>query len=243
VADASAPGPEAQVSRLYEQAETQAARASEELVGSRGFAGLLSQFAENTAAVTKRSSDLWTSCCATCGLPAGAMSYGLVRQLARTEDKLGAGVARGRTVARRARARARPEGGLPGQSHECPGLSGIRRPRLRASEVSVSALQTRSRLPRATVEFSRTSSLRSRTLRSGWRRGTSLDASRDDALPLQLEPARARGPDPARVRVDQSSGNLRIAAGSSFVEFLHEEGFDVYLVDWGFPTRRTPTWD
>jgi hypothetical protein len=57
VADANAPGPDAQVRALYEQAETQAARASEELVGSRGFGGLLGQFAENTAAVTKLSSD------------------------------------------------------------------------------------------------------------------------------------------------------------------------------------------
>jgi polyhydroxyalkanoate synthase len=30
--------------------------------------------------------------------------------------------------------------------------------------------------------------------------------------------------------------------GSSLIEFLLDEGFDVFLVDWGFPTTRTPTW-
>ena len=52
-ADRDAPSPAEQVARLYEQAESEAAKASERLVGSGGFASLLGQFAENAAALTK----------------------------------------------------------------------------------------------------------------------------------------------------------------------------------------------
>src|SRR5665213_2973178 len=45
------------VAALYEQLEGQAAQASEHLVGTRGFAGLLGQLAENTAALTKLGND------------------------------------------------------------------------------------------------------------------------------------------------------------------------------------------
>jgi hypothetical protein len=88
VAEASTPGPEAQVSRLYEEAETQAARASEELVGSRGFGGLLGQFAENTAAVTKLSSDAMDLVLRNLRVAGRRDVVRLARQLARTEDKL-----------------------------------------------------------------------------------------------------------------------------------------------------------
>jgi hypothetical protein len=88
VADASTPGPEAQVSRLYEQAETQAARASEELVGSRGFGGLLGQFAENAAAVTKLSSDAMDLVLRNLRVAGRRDVVRLARQLARNEDKL-----------------------------------------------------------------------------------------------------------------------------------------------------------
>ena len=30
--------------------------------------------------------------------------------------------------------------------------------------------------------------------------------------------------------------------GRSLVEFLIDEGFDVFLVDWGYPDEKTPTW-
>ncbi len=86
--EASAPEVEAQVSRLYERAETQAARASEELVGSRGFGGLLGQFAENTAAVTKLSSDAMDLVLRNLRVAGRRDVVRLARQLARTEDKL-----------------------------------------------------------------------------------------------------------------------------------------------------------
>ena len=55
--DRSSPSPSDQVARLYEQAETQAAKASERLVGSQGFASMLGQLAENAAALTKLGND------------------------------------------------------------------------------------------------------------------------------------------------------------------------------------------
>jgi hypothetical protein len=88
VADASTPGPEAQVSRLYEQAEAQAANASEELVGLRGFAGLLGRLAENAAAVTKLSSDAMDLVLRNLRVAGRRDVVRLARQLARTEDKL-----------------------------------------------------------------------------------------------------------------------------------------------------------
>lgn len=88
MAEASAPEPDAQVSRLYEEVEKQAARASEELVGSRGFGGLLGQFAENTAAVTKLSSDAMDLVLRNLRVAGRRDVVRLARQLARTEDKL-----------------------------------------------------------------------------------------------------------------------------------------------------------
>jgi hypothetical protein len=88
MADSNSGGPEAQVSRLYEQAEAQAARASEELVGSGGFGGLLGQMAENVAAVTKLSSDSMDLVLRNLRVAGRRDVVRLARQLARTEDKL-----------------------------------------------------------------------------------------------------------------------------------------------------------
>jgi hypothetical protein len=88
VADVSTPRPDAQVRALYEQAETHAERASEELVGSRGFGGLLGQFAENTAALTKLSSDAMDLVLRNLRVAGRRDVVRLARQLARTEDKL-----------------------------------------------------------------------------------------------------------------------------------------------------------
>ncbi|MDQ6607169.1 MAG: hypothetical protein M3Z06_11560 [Actinomycetota bacterium] len=88
MAEESTPGAEAQVRSLYEQAETQAARASEELVGSRGFGGLLGQLAENTAAMTKLTSDAMDLLLRNVRVAGRRDVARLARQLARTEDKL-----------------------------------------------------------------------------------------------------------------------------------------------------------
>jgi uncharacterized protein YicC (UPF0701 family) len=77
-----------QVSRLYEEAEAQAARASEELVGSTGFAMLLAHAAENAAALTKLSADAMDFVLRNLRVAGRRDVVSLARQLARTEDKL-----------------------------------------------------------------------------------------------------------------------------------------------------------
>lgn len=80
--------PAEQVARLYEQAETQAAKASEQLVGSGGFSSLLGQLAENTAALTKLRNDWMDLVLRNLRLASRRDIVRLSRQLARTEDKL-----------------------------------------------------------------------------------------------------------------------------------------------------------
>jgi hypothetical protein len=80
--------PAEQVSRLYEDLESQAATASEEIVGSSGFAALLTRAAENTAALTKLSSDAMDLVLRNLRVAGRRDVVSLSRQLARTEDKL-----------------------------------------------------------------------------------------------------------------------------------------------------------
>jgi hypothetical protein len=80
--------PAEQVARLYEQAETQAATAGERLVGSGGFASLLGQLAENTAALTKLGNDWMDLVLRNLRLASRRDVVRLSRQLGRTEDKL-----------------------------------------------------------------------------------------------------------------------------------------------------------
>jgi hypothetical protein len=87
-ADRDAPSPAEQVARLYEQTESEAAKATERLVGSGGFASLLGQLAENTAALTKLSGDALDLALRNLRLAGRRDVIRLSRQLARTEDKL-----------------------------------------------------------------------------------------------------------------------------------------------------------
>jgi hypothetical protein len=77
-----------QIARLYEQAESAAAVASERLVASEGFASLLGQLAENAAALTKLSGDALDLVVRNLRLAGRRDMIRLARQLARTEDKL-----------------------------------------------------------------------------------------------------------------------------------------------------------
>lgn len=81
-------GPAEQVARLYEQAEAQAAKSGERLVGSGGFASLLGQLAENTAALTKLGNDWMDLVLRNLRLASRRDVVRLSRQLGRTEDKL-----------------------------------------------------------------------------------------------------------------------------------------------------------
>ena len=87
-ADRDAPNPIEQVARLYEQTESEAAKATERLVGSGGFASLLGQLAENGAALTKLSGDALDLALRNLRLAGRRDIIRLSRQLARTEDKL-----------------------------------------------------------------------------------------------------------------------------------------------------------
>jgi hypothetical protein len=87
-AERDGPSPTEQTARLYEQAESEAARATERLVGSAGFASLLGQFAENAAALTKLSNDALDLVLRNLRLAGRRDVVRLSRQLARTEDKL-----------------------------------------------------------------------------------------------------------------------------------------------------------
>lgn len=82
------PTPSEQVAGLYEEAEAQAAKASERLVGSGGFASVLGQLAENAAAVTKLSGDAMDLMLRNLRVAGRRDVVRLARQLGRTEDKL-----------------------------------------------------------------------------------------------------------------------------------------------------------
>jgi hypothetical protein len=88
MADASTPGPEAQVRELYEQAESRTAQAFEELVSSPSFGVLLARSAENTAAIARIGSDFADLVLRNLRLAGRADVTRLARQLHRTEDKL-----------------------------------------------------------------------------------------------------------------------------------------------------------
>lgn len=74
--------------RTYDETEAQAAQAMEHLVGSRGFGGLLGQFAENTAALTRLGSDAMDLIIRNLRVAGRRDVVRLSGQLARTEDKL-----------------------------------------------------------------------------------------------------------------------------------------------------------
>jgi hypothetical protein len=86
--DREPPTPPEQVSRLYEETESEAAKAAERLVGSRGFASLLGQLAENTAAMTKLGNDAMDLMIRNLRFAGRRDVARLARQLGRTEDKL-----------------------------------------------------------------------------------------------------------------------------------------------------------
>jgi len=88
MADRETPSPAEQVARLYEQAEGEAAKASERLVGSGGFASLLGMVAENAAALTKLGNDVMDLTLRNLRVAGRRDIVRLSRQLARTEDKL-----------------------------------------------------------------------------------------------------------------------------------------------------------
>ncbi len=80
--------PAEHVARLYERTEAEAAKASERLVGSGGFASLLGQTAENIAALTRIGNDTMDLVLRNMRVAGRRDIVRLARQLGRTEDKL-----------------------------------------------------------------------------------------------------------------------------------------------------------
>jgi hypothetical protein len=77
-----------QVRALYEQAESQTAKAFEELVAKPSFGQLLAWSAENVAALTRIGSDVADLVLRNLRVAGRADVVRLARQLHRTEDKL-----------------------------------------------------------------------------------------------------------------------------------------------------------
>lgn len=86
--DGGAPSPEQQVRALYEQAESQAAKALEELVQKPSFGRLMAISAENVAAMSRIASDVADMVLRNLRIASRADIVRLARQLHRTEDKL-----------------------------------------------------------------------------------------------------------------------------------------------------------
>ena len=84
----SAPTPEEQVRRLYEDAETKTAKAMEQLVASQGFGELLARMTENLVALSKVGSDVGDLVLRNLRIAGRGDITRLARQLNRVEDKL-----------------------------------------------------------------------------------------------------------------------------------------------------------
>lgn len=74
--------------RLYEDAETQTAEATEQLVAGHGFGELLARMTENLVALSKVGSDMGDLVLRNLRIAGRSDITRLARQLNRTEDKL-----------------------------------------------------------------------------------------------------------------------------------------------------------
>src|SRR5437763_338858 len=80
--------PAEEVRRLYEEAESQTAKAFEGVVSRGSFGELLARMTENVVAVTKIGTDVFDLALRNLRLAGRQDVTRLARQLARTEDKL-----------------------------------------------------------------------------------------------------------------------------------------------------------
>jgi hypothetical protein len=88
MAESGTPTPEEQMQASYEEAESNAATAFEEVVSRPSFAVLLARTAENVAAATRISGEVADLVLRNLRLVGRADITRLARQIARTEDKL-----------------------------------------------------------------------------------------------------------------------------------------------------------
>ncbi len=85
---APAPTPEQEVRRLYEEAETRFARATERVVSRDSFGEMLAMMTENIVALTRIGNEGMDMVLRNLRVASRADINRLTRQLARTEDKL-----------------------------------------------------------------------------------------------------------------------------------------------------------
>jgi hypothetical protein len=88
MSDERRPSPSEEVKRLYEEGESQTAKAFEQLVSKNSFGELLAMMTENMVAMTKIASDTFDLVLRNLRLAGRQDITSLARQLARTEDKL-----------------------------------------------------------------------------------------------------------------------------------------------------------
>ena len=92
------------------------------------------------------------------------------------------------------------------------------------------------RAPVAAVEFANLLLTRDDARDRGHAEGRRVDAPQDDAVPLPLQPsARHALPVLLVFALINRPDIFDLRPGNSFVEFLLEEGYDVFLLDWGVP--------
>ena len=85
---ASAPTPDQEVRRLYEEAETRVARAAERVVSRDSFGELLAMVTENAVALARIGNEAMDLVLRNLRIASRQDINRLTRQLARTEDKL-----------------------------------------------------------------------------------------------------------------------------------------------------------
>jgi len=88
MADNGKPSPEDQLRALYEQAESDAAQAMEDLVAKQSFGRMLAMTTENVAALMRLGADLADLTLRNLRIASRADIIRLAGQLNRTEDKL-----------------------------------------------------------------------------------------------------------------------------------------------------------
>ena len=227
------PTPEQETRRLYEEAESRVAKAAERVVSRESFGELLAMATENVVALTRMGFDAMDLVWSNLRLAGRRDITRLARQLGRTEDKLEQvlqEVERLREQRRalerqRRQARGRREGGGPGQA----GVG------LAAHPLAMNALERMARSPVAALEFAnivlteRDAQIAVTPKDVVWtHRTTTLyryrSTKRTYAVPVLLVFALINRPDIFDLR-----------PGNSFVEFLLDEGYDVFLLDWGVP--------
>ena len=219
------PDPTEDVRRLYEDAEKRTAAAMEELVKRDAFGELLARATENILAVTRIGNDVADLVVRNLRLAGRRDITSLARQLARTEDKLEQvlqEVERLQEQLADVRALERVERHDPPAHHQVVGEQ-------------VNPVEQLARAPVAAVEFANLLLTRDDAAIGVtpkdvvWtHRKTTLyryrSTRRTHALPVLLVFALINRPDIFDLR-----------PGNSFVEFLLDEGYDVFLLDWGVP--------